>query len=199
MGRGVLALQRWPDHTSTRPDSIRSRIYPGGRLAWEGSCIGWAICPPATGSRCSWSGSRWRSSPSSWSRSFGAKTNNSSDLPGTDSQAAFDLLADEFPPQQNGTNPFVFHVDRGTLTDPDAKAAIDATYKAHARRAARGQRDEPGLEARGRRRPVVRRRARSPSCRSSSTSDSGFITEDLAEKVLAATEPARDGGHRRSR
>ena len=29
----------------------------------------------------------------------------------------------KFPPQQNGTNPFVFHVDRGKLTDPANEAA----------------------------------------------------------------------------
>jgi RND superfamily putative drug exporter len=37
-------------------------------------------------------------------RALGAETNNTLTLPGTDSQAAFDLLAAKFPPQQNGAN-----------------------------------------------------------------------------------------------
>ncbi len=51
----------------------------------------------------------------------GAKTSNDLSLPGTDSQAATDLLADRFPPQQNGANPVVFHVDSGTLEDGAAR------------------------------------------------------------------------------
>jgi len=63
-------------------------------------------------------------------KAYGAKTDNGLTLPGTDSQAAFDILAQRFPPQQNGTNPFVFAVDEGKLTDPANRAAIAATYKA---------------------------------------------------------------------
>ena len=63
-------------------------------------------------------------------KAYGAKTDNGLTLPGTDSQAAFDILAQRFPPQQNGTNPFVFAVEEGKLTDPANRAAIAATYKA---------------------------------------------------------------------
>ena len=38
----------------------------------------------------------------------GSNTSNNLDLPGTDSQAATDLLEQQFPPQQNGKNPIVF-------------------------------------------------------------------------------------------
>src|SRR5262245_55634110 len=62
-------------------------------------------------------------------RAFGAETNNTLTLPGTDSDAAYDLLAAEFPPQQNGSNPVVFQVDHGKLTDPRYKPAIDETYR----------------------------------------------------------------------
>src|SRR5450756_954394 len=48
---------------------------------------------------------------------FGARTNNDIRLPGTDAQRASDLLSREFPPQQNGQSPIVFHASRGTLTD----------------------------------------------------------------------------------
>ena len=59
---------------------------------------------------------------------FGSNTSNNLDLPGTDSQAASDLLAARFPPQQNGSNPLVFHVRTGKVTDVTAKQAIEASY-----------------------------------------------------------------------
>ncbi len=60
----------------------------------------------------------------------GAETNNDLTLPGTDSQAAFDLLAKSFPPQQNGSSPVVYHATTGRLDDngPNQKA-IDDSYK----------------------------------------------------------------------
>src|SRR4029453_17693652 len=62
------------------------------------------------------------------SKSFGSNTSNNLDLPGTDSQAASDLLETRFPPQQNGSNPLVFHVRSGKVTDASAKQAIEASY-----------------------------------------------------------------------
>jgi len=56
--------------------------------------------------------------------STGAKTNNDVTLPGTESQEAFDLLSEKFPPQQNGASPIVFHVTEGTLFEADREAAI---------------------------------------------------------------------------
>ncbi|WP_217921675.1 MMPL family transporter [Miltoncostaea oceani] len=47
----------------------------------------------------------------------GADTSNDQSLPGTDSEAAKDVLAERFPPQQNGRSPLVFHVGDGTLED----------------------------------------------------------------------------------
>jgi uncharacterized membrane protein YdfJ with MMPL/SSD domain len=61
------------------------------------------------------------------SQSFGSNTSNNLRLPGTDSQAASDLLATRFPPQQNGSNPLVFHARTGKVTDADAKQAIEAS------------------------------------------------------------------------
>jgi uncharacterized membrane protein YdfJ with MMPL/SSD domain len=60
---------------------------------------------------------------------FGSNTSNNLRLPGTDSQAATDLLATRFPPQQNGSNPLVFHTRAGKVTDASQKQAIDASYK----------------------------------------------------------------------
>src|SRR6266566_3635150 len=60
--------------------------------------------------------------------SFGSNTSNNLDLPGTDSQAASDLLVARFPPQQNGSNPLVFHTPTGKVTDAKQKQAIEASY-----------------------------------------------------------------------
>jgi uncharacterized membrane protein YdfJ with MMPL/SSD domain len=62
------------------------------------------------------------------SRGFGSNTSNNLRLPGTDSQAATDLLAERFPPQQNGANPLVFHTSAGKVTDAKRKQAIEAAH-----------------------------------------------------------------------
>ena len=51
-------------------------------------------------------------------RALGGNTSNNLELPGTDSQAATDLLSKRFPPQQYGSNPIVFHAD--TARQPDS-------------------------------------------------------------------------------
>jgi uncharacterized membrane protein YdfJ with MMPL/SSD domain len=60
---------------------------------------------------------------------FGSNTSNNLRLPGTNSQAATDLLASRFPPQQNGSNPLVFHTQTGKVTHASEKQAIEACYK----------------------------------------------------------------------
>ena len=60
---------------------------------------------------------------------YGPETSNDLALPGTESQQVQDLLTDRFPPQQNGVNPIVFHVEDGKLTDQDNKQAIKAAVK----------------------------------------------------------------------
>ena len=59
----------------------------------------------------------------------GAETSNNLTLPGTQSQDVQDLLTEKFPPQQNGTNPIVFHVDQGKLTDSQYKSAVKAAVQ----------------------------------------------------------------------
>jgi MMPL family len=60
----------------------------------------------------------------------GAETSNDLSLPGTESQQATDLLASRFPPQQNASSPFVFHVTKGKITDSANKKAVEESYKA---------------------------------------------------------------------
>ncbi len=63
-------------------------------------------------------------------KQVGADTNNSVSLPGTGSQAATDLLTAGFPPQQNGSNPIIFHTTTGKVTDKANKQAIIDSYNA---------------------------------------------------------------------
>ena len=63
-------------------------------------------------------------------KAVGAETNNNVTLPGTGSQKATDLLQAGFPPQQNGSNPIIFHVTKGKVTDSANKTAITDSYKA---------------------------------------------------------------------
>ncbi|HEY6760491.1 MAG TPA: MMPL family transporter [Baekduia sp.] len=51
---------------------------------------------------------------------------NNFTLPGTESQRALDLLRDRFPQQAGDTSQIVFHAKRGSLEDPNNKAAVDA-------------------------------------------------------------------------
>jgi putative drug exporter of the RND superfamily len=46
-------------------------------------------------------------------RSVGQETNDDLKLPGTDSQAATDLLSDKFPAQANGSVPIAFRAPAG--------------------------------------------------------------------------------------
>src|SRR2546422_655817 len=50
-------------------------------------------------------------------------------LPGTESQRAYDLLADHFPAQKGDTDQIVFNVKSGTLTDAANRTGIDAALK----------------------------------------------------------------------
>jgi uncharacterized membrane protein YdfJ with MMPL/SSD domain len=61
---------------------------------------------------------------------FGSNTSNNLDLPGTNSQAASNLLTARFPPQQNGSNPIVFYAKTGKVTDAKNKQAIQKAYAA---------------------------------------------------------------------
>jgi hypothetical protein len=63
-------------------------------------------------------------------RTFGSNPSDNLELPGTDSQAATDLLAERFPPQQNGSSPIVFHVDKGLVTNSKNQQAIEDSHQA---------------------------------------------------------------------
>src|SRR4029453_12676024 len=123
--------------------------------------------------------------------SFGSNTSNNLRLPGTDSQAATDLLTARFPPQQNGSNPLVFHTESGKVTDVDEKQAIEASYK--------------GLETLPPVAPGVDPFSQQGAAQISKDKQTAFIpvlldvggdelTQEIAQSVLNAGERARKAG-----
>jgi RND superfamily putative drug exporter len=59
------------------------------------------------------------------SQQLGNKTNDSSSLPGTNSQLAASTLQKSFPAVANGTSPIIFHAPSGQLTDSKYSQAIN--------------------------------------------------------------------------
>jgi uncharacterized membrane protein YdfJ with MMPL/SSD domain len=121
----------------------------------------------------------------------GSNTSNNLDLPGTDSQAANDLLEDQFPPQQNGKNPIVFRATKGKVTDSTNKPAIEQSYK--------NMKALPHFDS------AVDPFSQEGQAQISKDKKTAFIavllkvpnseiTEDLAQSYLDAAEPARKVG-----
>src|SRR3954449_10120793 len=59
----------------------------------------------------------------------GVKQISSFRLPGTESQRAYDLLADHFPVAKGDTDQIVFKARQGTLRDAATRARVDAAVK----------------------------------------------------------------------
>jgi RND superfamily putative drug exporter len=57
----------------------------------------------------------------------GGQTSDAFDIPGVESQRALDVLEDEFPAAAGTSAQLVFAAEDGTLSDPAAASAIDAT------------------------------------------------------------------------
>jgi uncharacterized membrane protein YdfJ with MMPL/SSD domain len=121
----------------------------------------------------------------------GSNTSNNLNLPGTDSQAATDLLEDQFPPQQNGKNPIVFRATKGKVTDSANKQAIEQSYK--------------NIKALPHFYSAVDPFSQQGQAQISKDKKTAFIavllnvpnseiTEELAESYLDAAEPARKAG-----
>jgi hypothetical protein len=67
-------------------------------------------------------------------RSVGQETNDNLSLPGTDSQAASNLLGDKFPDQANGSVPIAFRAPAGTkLSDTRYKKPIERVTRAYSK------------------------------------------------------------------
>jgi uncharacterized membrane protein YdfJ with MMPL/SSD domain len=124
---------------------------------------------------------------------FGAQTNNDLSLPGTDSQAAKDLLEDRFPPQQNGVNPIVFDVSTGRLTDDDTKHAVSASVKAIAAVPHVASVTDP-VSKDGRTAGLLADDGQTAFAPVLLDIGSGDLTPELAQQVVDATAPATSAG-----
>ena len=122
---------------------------------------------------------------------LGSMTTNDQSLPGTQSQQASDLLAANFPPQQNGSNPIVFHVNKGKLTDTANKNAIESSYKALLKKPAVYSATDPFKNpAAG----LVSADGRTAFIPVLLKVSNGQVTESLAGHIFSATQPAQKQG-----
>ncbi len=123
---------------------------------------------------------------------LGARTTNDIRLPGTETQAATDFLAKEFPPQQNGQSPVVFYAKHGKLTDPAAKRAVQESIKRM--RALPEVSSVIGPFVRGGRGLVLSKDGKTGLAQVLLKVNGGAVTTPLATRVMAATDPARAAG-----
>ncbi len=123
---------------------------------------------------------------------LGARTSNDITLPGTETQAATDFLAKEFPPQQNGQSPVVFHAAAGTLLDPAARRAIEATVRRM--KAVPHVTSVTSPFARGARSLLMSEDEKTAIVQVLLDVNGGQVTRELAGQVMATAGPARDAG-----
>jgi uncharacterized membrane protein YdfJ with MMPL/SSD domain len=124
-------------------------------------------------------------------RFAGAETSNDLRLPGTESQRATDLLASRFPPQQNGSSPFVFHVAKGKITDTANKQAVESAYKALAKAPHVASAPDPFANAAS---GLVSKDATTAFTPFLLDIPNGEVTEELADDLLDTAAPARRAG-----
>ena len=124
---------------------------------------------------------------------FGAQASNDLELPGTESQQVKDLLTDRFPPQQNGANPIVFHVDSGKLSDAQYKPAVTASVKA-LRNAPHVYSVTGPFSDAGQNAGLVSKDGRTAFAPVLLDVGSGELDEEIAQDVFDATQPAQDAG-----
>ncbi len=126
-------------------------------------------------------------------RVFGAQTSNDLDLPGTGSQKLDDLLAERFPPQQNGSNPIVFHVAKGKLTDKanaDAvKSSVSALKKAPHVHSVTNPVSSDGQTA-----GLLSKDGRTGFAPVLLDIGSGELDQEISQRILDATKPAHEAG-----
>ena len=112
-------------------------------------------------------------------------------LPRTESQQATDLLASRFPPQQNGSSPFVFHVARGKITDKANQQAVESACKALSKAPSVHSAPDPFANAAS---GLVSKDATTAFTPVLLDIPNGDVTEELADSLLETTAPARKAG-----
>ncbi len=121
----------------------------------------------------------------------GSETTNNVTLPGTGSQSATDLLSDRFPSQAYGSNPLVVATDSGKLTDSKYANAIDSSVSALKKTphvtAAVSPLSKEGADA-------LSKDKQTGYISVALDVGQGSITEDEANAVLDAANPAKKAG-----
>jgi uncharacterized membrane protein YdfJ with MMPL/SSD domain len=123
---------------------------------------------------------------------YGPRTSNDIRLPGTETQAATDFLAEEFPPQQNGLSAVVFHAKDGTLEDPAVRRAVQESL--------RRMRASPHVVSvtspylRGARGVLLSEDGKTGLAQVLLDVDGGAVTRAIAADVMATVQPARAAG-----
>ena len=126
-------------------------------------------------------------------RIVGSVTSNDLSLPGTGSQEAKDLLQEKFPPQQNGSNPIVFDVTSGKLTDQQYQQAVKDSIKAIKKQPHVYSVTNP-LSSKGQTAGLLskdKQTAFAPVLMDVTGSD---LTTEVAQNVMDATKPAQKAG-----
>jgi uncharacterized membrane protein YdfJ with MMPL/SSD domain len=125
-------------------------------------------------------------------KQVGADTDNNVSLPGTGSQATTDLLQAGFPPQQNGSNPIIFHIrGAGKVTDKDNKQAITDSYKAIKKIKYVHSATSPFAQGAGAQISKDKKTAFISALLNVSSND---LTEQQAQRVLDAAKPGTQAG-----
>src|SRR5215475_3958827 len=124
-------------------------------------------------------------------RTVGSLTSNNLNLTGSQSQQATNLLAANFPPQQNGSNPIVFHVAKGNITTGANKDAVEASYKALAKAPHVYSATDPFGKSSSALTSADHRTVFIPVLLKISN---GQVTEDVARRIFDATKPAQKQG-----
>jgi uncharacterized membrane protein YdfJ with MMPL/SSD domain len=124
-------------------------------------------------------------------RAFGSNTSDNLELPGTDSQAATDLLAERFPPQQNGSSPIVFQVESGQVTDSQNKSAIEKSQQTIAKLPHVSRATDPFSQQGTSQISKDKQTAFIPVLLDVGGDE---LTEEIAQQVLDAADPAQKAG-----
>ena len=121
----------------------------------------------------------------------GSDTTNNVTLPGTGSQNATDLLSARFPTQAYGTNPIVVATDSGKLTDSKFSKAIDSSVSALKKTPHVTTAVSP-LSTAGA--GALSKDKKIGYISVALDVGSGTLTDDEANAVLAAADPAKKAG-----
>ena len=121
----------------------------------------------------------------------GSRTTNNVTLPGAGSQSATDLLSERFPDQAYGTNPIVVATDGGKLTDSKFSKAIDSSVSALRKTPHVTAAVSPLSDAGG---DALSKDKQIGYISVALDVGQGDITDDDAQAVLDAADPAKKAG-----